>query len=230
MICRHKLNHFTVANTCFAAPLTRRSKTKFATVKWFNLWPANYSITNVLYTTQCSRQNISSSGKICFQEWSDIWRDVWKRPYCWVPGFQYGRNNDSWYQPNQDQNSTALWWVLNGLWGGGGVAEQRLLISAKSGPELHCLVVSVEWVMRGGGWRNNDSWYQPNQDQNSTALWWVLNGLWGEGGGWRNNDSWYQPNQDENSSALWWVLYGKVVPQSWFLGFMFKWNMNNFHN
>ena len=37
MICRHKLYHFTVANTCFTAPLTRRSKTKFATIKWYNL-------------------------------------------------------------------------------------------------------------------------------------------------------------------------------------------------
>ena len=37
MICRHKLNHFTVANTRFTAPLTRRGKTKFATIKWFNL-------------------------------------------------------------------------------------------------------------------------------------------------------------------------------------------------
>ena len=37
MICRHKLNHFTVANTRFTAPLTRRGKTKFATVKLFNL-------------------------------------------------------------------------------------------------------------------------------------------------------------------------------------------------
>ena len=37
MICRHKLYHFTVANTRFTAPLTRRGKTKFATVKWYNL-------------------------------------------------------------------------------------------------------------------------------------------------------------------------------------------------
>ena len=37
MICRHKLYHFTVANTRFTAPLTRRSKTKFATIKWYNL-------------------------------------------------------------------------------------------------------------------------------------------------------------------------------------------------
>ena len=34
---RHKLYHFTVANTRFTAPLTRRGKTKFATVKWYNL-------------------------------------------------------------------------------------------------------------------------------------------------------------------------------------------------
>ena len=37
MICRHKLYHFTVANTRFTAPLTRRGKTKFATIKWSNL-------------------------------------------------------------------------------------------------------------------------------------------------------------------------------------------------
>ena len=37
MICRHKLYHFTVANTRFTAPLTRRGKTKFATIKWYNL-------------------------------------------------------------------------------------------------------------------------------------------------------------------------------------------------
>ena len=37
MICRHKLYHFTVANTQFIALLTRRSKTKFATIKWYNL-------------------------------------------------------------------------------------------------------------------------------------------------------------------------------------------------
>ena len=34
MICRHNLYHFTVANTRFTAPLTRRGKTKFATVKY----------------------------------------------------------------------------------------------------------------------------------------------------------------------------------------------------
>ena len=37
MICRHNLYHFTVANTRFTAPLTRRGKTKFATIKWYNL-------------------------------------------------------------------------------------------------------------------------------------------------------------------------------------------------
>ena len=37
MICRHKLYHFTVANTRFTAPLTRCGKTKFATIKWYNL-------------------------------------------------------------------------------------------------------------------------------------------------------------------------------------------------
>ena len=37
MICWHKLYHFTVANTRFTAPLTRRVKTKFATIKWYNL-------------------------------------------------------------------------------------------------------------------------------------------------------------------------------------------------
>ena len=39
MICRHKLYHFTVtvANTSFTAPLTGRGKTKFATIKWYNL-------------------------------------------------------------------------------------------------------------------------------------------------------------------------------------------------
>ena len=37
MICRHKLYHFRVANTRFTAPLTRRGKTKFATIKWYNL-------------------------------------------------------------------------------------------------------------------------------------------------------------------------------------------------
>ena len=37
MICRHKLYHFTVANTRFTAQLTRRGKTKFATIKWYNL-------------------------------------------------------------------------------------------------------------------------------------------------------------------------------------------------
>ena len=37
MICWHKLYHFTVANTRFTAPLTRRGKTKFATIKWYNL-------------------------------------------------------------------------------------------------------------------------------------------------------------------------------------------------
>ena len=37
MICRHKLHQFTVANTRFSVPLTRRGKTKFATVKWYNL-------------------------------------------------------------------------------------------------------------------------------------------------------------------------------------------------
>ena len=31
------LYHFTVANTRFTAPLTRRGKTKFATIKWYNL-------------------------------------------------------------------------------------------------------------------------------------------------------------------------------------------------
>ena len=31
------INWFTVANTRFTAPLTRRGKTKFATIKWFNL-------------------------------------------------------------------------------------------------------------------------------------------------------------------------------------------------
>ena len=40
MICRHKLYHLTVANTCtcFTDPLTRHGKTKFATVKWYNLF------------------------------------------------------------------------------------------------------------------------------------------------------------------------------------------------
>ena len=37
MICWHKLYHFTVANTRFTAPLTRRGKTKFANLKWYNL-------------------------------------------------------------------------------------------------------------------------------------------------------------------------------------------------
>ena len=37
MICRHKLYHFMVANTRFTAPLMRRGKTKFATIKWYNL-------------------------------------------------------------------------------------------------------------------------------------------------------------------------------------------------
>ena len=37
MICRHKLYHFTVAIICFTAPLARHGKTKFATVKWYNL-------------------------------------------------------------------------------------------------------------------------------------------------------------------------------------------------
>ena len=37
MICRHKLNHFTVTKTRFTAPLTRSGKTKFATIKWYNL-------------------------------------------------------------------------------------------------------------------------------------------------------------------------------------------------
>ena len=37
MICRHKLYHFTVANTRFSASLTRRGKT-FATIKWYNLY------------------------------------------------------------------------------------------------------------------------------------------------------------------------------------------------
>ena len=37
MIWWHKLYHFTVANTRFTAPLTRRGKTKFATIKWYNL-------------------------------------------------------------------------------------------------------------------------------------------------------------------------------------------------
>ena len=59
MICRHKLNHFTVANTRFTAPLTRRGKTKFATIKWFNLclqiiqsqtcYPLNHFIWNSNY-------------------------------------------------------------------------------------------------------------------------------------------------------------------------------------
>ena len=31
------LYHFTVANTRFTAPLTRRGKTKFATIKWYDL-------------------------------------------------------------------------------------------------------------------------------------------------------------------------------------------------
>ena len=48
MICRHKLYHCRVANTRFTARLTRRGKTKFATVKWYNLCLANHSITNVL--------------------------------------------------------------------------------------------------------------------------------------------------------------------------------------
>ena len=37
MICRHKLYHFMVVNTRFTAPLTRGGKTKFATIKWYNL-------------------------------------------------------------------------------------------------------------------------------------------------------------------------------------------------
>ena len=37
MMCRHKLYHFTVANTCFTAPLICHGKTKFVTVKWYNL-------------------------------------------------------------------------------------------------------------------------------------------------------------------------------------------------
>ena len=37
-ICRHKFYHFTVANTCFTAPLMRHGKTKsFKTVKWYNI-------------------------------------------------------------------------------------------------------------------------------------------------------------------------------------------------
>ena len=35
--CRHKLYPFTVANTCFTSPLRCWGKTKFATVKWYNL-------------------------------------------------------------------------------------------------------------------------------------------------------------------------------------------------
>ena len=37
IICMHKLSHFTVANTRFNPLLTRCGKTKFATVKWYNL-------------------------------------------------------------------------------------------------------------------------------------------------------------------------------------------------
>ena len=37
MICRHKLYQFTVTNTWFTTPLTRRGKTEFSTVKWYNL-------------------------------------------------------------------------------------------------------------------------------------------------------------------------------------------------
>ena len=55
MICRHKLYHFTVANTRFTAPLTRRGKTKFATIKWYNLCrqiiqsQTCYPLTNMLH-------------------------------------------------------------------------------------------------------------------------------------------------------------------------------------
>ena len=37
MICGQKMNHFTVTNIRFTAPLTRPSKTKFATIKWYNI-------------------------------------------------------------------------------------------------------------------------------------------------------------------------------------------------
>ena len=37
MICWHKLYHFMVANTGFTSTRQRSGKTKFATIKWYNL-------------------------------------------------------------------------------------------------------------------------------------------------------------------------------------------------
>ena len=66
MICRHKLYHFTVANTRFTAPLTRRGKTKFATIKWYNL------CLQIIQSQTCYpliHNNISVSLKCNYESW-----------------------------------------------------------------------------------------------------------------------------------------------------------------
>ena len=59
--------HFTVANTCFTAPLTRRSKTKFATIKRYNLClqiiqsQTCYPLNNI-FNFQCKNHTIKKLG------------------------------------------------------------------------------------------------------------------------------------------------------------------------
>ena len=57
MICSHKLNHFTFANTRFTAPLTRRGKTKFANVK-FVLLPCCYFKEHSDSNSKCIEEDI----------------------------------------------------------------------------------------------------------------------------------------------------------------------------
>ena len=58
MICRYKLYDFTVANTRFTAPLTRRGKTKFATVKSYNL------CLQIIQSQMCYPLNLTNSRMI----------------------------------------------------------------------------------------------------------------------------------------------------------------------
>ena len=51
MICRHKLYHFTVANTRFTAPLMLRGKTNFATIKLYTLCQ------QIMQSQTCCRRN-----------------------------------------------------------------------------------------------------------------------------------------------------------------------------
>ena len=74
MICQHKLYHFTVANIPFTAPLTRRGKTKFATIKWYNLcrqiiqsqtcYPLNYTKSRFLNTFIWEMTEAAFSGNV----------------------------------------------------------------------------------------------------------------------------------------------------------------------